>query len=157
MAMRRRVSVVGWVAGVLACAIVIGAYGLAWNRPLAWGVDRWDLVFVVGRGNVYIYRVNANRMFPVTATELAQIARDYSDTYSEVCQLRWRPEAAAGIVIIPMAIPLGVLVTVGVCCWWYGRRKPAGVCRGCGYDVTGNVSGRCPECGRAIGAKGRQK
>ena len=26
------------------------------------------------------------------------------------------------------------------------RRQPAGVCTGCGYDLQGNVSGRCPEC-----------
>ena len=25
---------------------------------------------------------------------------------------------------------------------------PPGCCRKCGYDLTGNVTGRCPECGR---------
>ncbi len=24
------------------------------------------------------------------------------------------------------------------------------ICRACGYDLTGNKSGRCPECGRAV-------
>lgn len=44
----------------------------------------------------------------------------------------------------------------------YGRRgllkhatrlpfAPAGrYCRVCGYDLTGNISGRCPECGTEI-------
>lgn len=32
---------------------------------------------------------------------------------------------------------------------WHRRRKP-GCCTACGYDLTGNVSGRCPECGRAV-------
>ncbi len=27
------------------------------------------------------------------------------------------------------------------------RRKPPGHCRKCGYNLTGNVSGVCPECG----------
>lgn len=27
------------------------------------------------------------------------------------------------------------------------RRRPPGACPACGYDLTGNVSGRCPECG----------
>jgi hypothetical protein len=31
------------------------------------------------------------------------------------------------------------------------RRKNAGVCLVCNYDLTGNVSGVCPECGTAIG------
>ena len=33
-------------------------------------------------------------------------------------------------------------------------RPPAALapeCKGCGYDLTGNVSGCCPECGRATG------
>jgi hypothetical protein len=37
-----------------------------------------------------------------------------------------------------------------------GRRRElraAGHCA-CSYDLTGNVSGRCPECGRPIGAGG---
>ena len=34
---------------------------------------------------------------------------------------------------------------------WYFRRAPRrerrGLCRHCGYNLTGNVSGICPECG----------
>lgn len=29
------------------------------------------------------------------------------------------------------------------------RRHRPGSCAACGYDLTGNVSGRCPECGTA--------
>ncbi len=29
------------------------------------------------------------------------------------------------------------------------RRRKAGLCVGCAYDLTGNESGRCPECGEA--------
>ncbi len=36
---------------------------------------------------------------------------------------------------------------------WVSREPfDAGCCRDCGYDLTGNVSGRCPECGEAVGA-----
>jgi hypothetical protein len=35
--------------------------------------------------------------------------------------------------------------------WW--RRPRPGCCQGCGYDLTGNVSGRCPECGRPTVAR----
>jgi len=37
-------------------------------------------------------------------------------------------------------------------CPWVGD---AGHCANCGYDLTGNVSGLCPECGTATAADGR--
>lgn len=35
---------------------------------------------------------------------------------------------------------------------WWGRRSkyPPGHCKKCGYNLTGNMSGKCPECGRTI-------
>lgn len=32
------------------------------------------------------------------------------------------------------------------------RRRRVGHCTDCGYDLTGNVSGVCPECGTKVGA-----
>jgi len=33
--------------------------------------------------------------------------------------------------------------------WLTGRKRhPRGTCSKCGYNLTGNVSGRCPECGK---------
>ena len=35
-----------------------------------------------------------------------------------------------------------------------GERKRLGLCPRCGYDLTGNASGTCPECGTLVsGAK----
>lgn len=33
---------------------------------------------------------------------------------------------------------------------WFRRRKQRGYCRKCNYDLTGNVSGRCSECGASV-------
>jgi predicted RNA-binding Zn-ribbon protein involved in translation (DUF1610 family) len=35
------------------------------------------------------------------------------------------------------------------------RRRRKGRCSQCGYDLTGNVSGRCPECGSTVAREGR--
>jgi len=35
------------------------------------------------------------------------------------------------------------------------RRAPPDACRKCGYNLTGNVSGICPECGTPISAGAR--
>ena len=34
--------------------------------------------------------------------------------------------------------------------WYRDRRPKAGFCTACKYDLTGNESGTCPECGTAI-------
>jgi hypothetical protein len=35
--------------------------------------------------------------------------------------------------------------------WWLDRRRiPLGHCQKCGYNLTGNVSGICPECGQKL-------
>lgn len=51
----------------------------------------------------------------------------------------------------PVYIPLALVVAPTSVLWWYHlRRRATGCCVSCGYDLTGNLSGRCPECGEAI-------
>jgi predicted amidophosphoribosyltransferase len=39
--------------------------------------------------------------------------------------------------------------------WFADRRRiPPGHCQKCGYDLTGNVSGICPECGTPVEREG---
>jgi len=50
---------------------------------------------------------------------------------------------------LPLWLPLLLLAAGGLAAAWLARcRIPPGHCAGCGYNLTGNVSGRCPECGR---------
>lgn len=44
------------------------------------------------------------------------------------------------ILLVPTAIVTAYL-------FWRDRRIPSHCCQGCGYELTGNVSGTCPECG----------
>ena len=57
------------------------------------------------------------------------------------------------ILYLGIWIPVAPLVAATGLLWWLDRRKiPPGHCRRCGYDLTGNTSGRCPECGTAMAA-----
>jgi len=53
---------------------------------------------------------------------------------------------------IPLILPFVIVAVPTACLWWleYRRRIPPGHCQKCGYDLTGNVSGVCPECGIPI-------
>src|SRR5262245_24466128 len=58
-------------------------------------------------------------------------------------------------VFIPL-LPISIAVSVLSAFFWWRewlrehRHFPFGHCRRCGYDLTGNTSGVCPECGTAI-------
>lgn len=53
-----------------------------------------------------------------------------------------------------MMTPFGVLL--GLSYWTERRQRRLSVCSACGYDLTGNVSGICPECGTPIPEDVRQ-
>jgi hypothetical protein len=63
------------------------------------------------------------------------------------------------LCISSACIPLApLIVTFASCSLTCGLRKPAkrlvriwrGACATCGYDLTGNVSGHCSECGESV-------
>ncbi len=67
----------------------------------------------------------------------------------------WRPWLANSVgVTVPGWYPIGLIGPFTALFWWLDRRRlRPGQCSGCGYDLTGNISGTCPECGQAIAAK----
>ena len=52
---------------------------------------------------------------------------------------------------IPLWLPFVVIAIPTFIAWRRDRKPPPGHCP-CGYNLTGNVSGRCPECGAHIEA-----
>jgi hypothetical protein len=52
--------------------------------------------------------------------------------------------------LLPLWIPsLLTSMPTAVLFWRDRRRIPPHCCQSCGYDLTGNVSGVCPECHEA--------
>ncbi len=55
------------------------------------------------------------------------------------------------ILAIPSWLPLLVLAPPTAWLWSRDRRQVGpGCCAACGYDLTGNVTGQCSECGTAV-------
>lgn len=107
--------------------------------------------------------------FSVSQGQLLMV-RTFTNVISprmEVSRVRWPPGSMLGRLPLPMrpfwdlGRPTGtvtcplwllfILVAAPTLALWYrDRRPPPGHCQSCGYDLTGNTSGRCPECGEAL-------
>ena len=56
-------------------------------------------------------------------------------------------------IVVPLWIPFLLVVAPTTYLWYRDRRRPPpGHCRSCHYNLTGNVSGVCPECGEKVRA-----
>lgn len=81
------------------------------------------------------------------------LARDFG-CYLPVAQWNF-PDRVDGLVMPTVVLPLWIFVAAAALFYFLtGRRAPVGHCRSCGYNLTGNVSGVCPECGKTIGKSG---
>ena len=59
-------------------------------------------------------------------------------------------------IVIPLWMPF-LLFGISTALLWYRDRRaqalPSGRCPTCGYDLTGNMTATCPECGRHFDAR----
>ena len=74
--------------------------------------------------------------------------------------VNWYTNGVLRVVYLPLWIPLVIFAAYPTFAFIRGplrrwRRRCAGHCVRCGYDLTGNESGVCPECGRPVLRSGR--
>ena len=155
----RKLRVCKWV-GTVGCVLIVAAFVVSgWYRlslELDW--DTWDSQyrchrmreFGLGYGRAYFEYKRARDAFPgasrwsldpqvrprlrlSTSTLLPAIKDDRDGD--------WRVE-------LPLWLPFLILLIPTLLLWRRDWRKPrSGCCPRCDYDLTGNTTGRCPECG----------
>jgi len=159
--LQRRWWILKWAGLVLSLLIVV-----AWAVSLQWSV------FHIER---YLWRSPARQDLSPVYTEQDQGAmyEDFSRGCIEYYHGFYRPvepgtgwyywrcstspvwtPGARGLpdgslwVRVPLWMPFLIVALPTAFLWRRGRRRiPPGHCRKCGYNLTGNVSGVCPECG----------
>ena len=146
-----------WVkwGGLILCAAIIAM----WFASVVWAVvlqkrgQGWGLI--VGDGGAAVWW---GMSIWVTAEhrELAVISANQGTGLHGPRKLNF-PDGTGVLripfwmILIPFAVPTAWL-------WWRDSQPaPPGSCRKCGYDLTGNVSGVCPECGAACGTAAPQQ
>jgi hypothetical protein len=135
--------------------VKLGAFGALFP---VWGTVMGLLLYVLGG----LYGVPQS---VVTAWVLWEVTGSVAVGLSSIggVMLAWAVVLSLDVRSVHVA-PLVVLTGVwnafvaGAMLYWVARRarvgprwRGGGVCRECGYDLTGNVSGRCPECGERRG------
>ncbi|UCG16963.1 MAG: hypothetical protein JSV19_02800 [Phycisphaerales bacterium] len=61
-----------------------------------------------------------------------------------------RRPGGSNALFIPLWMPLILFAIPTAILWYRDRRPPTGHCQTCAYNLTGNVTGVCPECGETI-------
>jgi len=77
------------------------------------------------------------------------------DSASDEERARWLLHDAKTWIAVPFWLPAPLFAAYPFWAfvrgpWRRRRRKAKGLCLRCGYDLTGNVTGVCSECGRSV-------
>ena len=142
---RRASRILTW-AGLVFCSLIIVVWALSTRYALTHGGRQH--IFMVEGGGISISTVSADP--PNFGWGVHKLQRPVGPAFSSA-SIRWPRiiwESNLWLVAIPFWL---ILVCIGIptACFWRLDRRRHGPdsCQQCGYDLTGNVSGRCPECG----------
>ena len=148
--------------GLCGLAGGLSLWGLAGVR--AWGSDSLDAILILSHDGIEVWDFGPLRRDygPLkSAPELASVVPDlFQVSTTEPVPRYWRWWPSRGVantpidgVFIPFWIPFSVgAILVALSLRRFRRPPPNGLCQCCGYNLTGNTSGRCPECGVSVPA-----
>jgi 4-amino-4-deoxy-L-arabinose transferase-like glycosyltransferase len=164
--MRRRSRtrrVLKWVAAAM-CALILAAWALSVQYAFTNAPDgRPQTVRVlISQGEILI-----GWQRPFVRQDYADIDDFIVPALGKSSRVGWPwpafyTDVSGGTTYRSLVIPLWFMFLLAfpaaASLWWLDRhRVRPGHCWKCGYDLTGNVSGQCPECGTAVASHGRER
>ena len=116
---------------------------------LCWPVTDQTLSTLIGwtggpDPNGHTRTIQAGRPYRWLTLEHNWNLRQGTDSWQRRIEVKWLLADSA----IALGVPLAAWLAVRS--WRATRRRTQGACATCGYDLTGNQSGTCPECGTAV-------
>jgi hypothetical protein len=142
---RRARRFVKW-AGLVLCVMVSAGWAVSLMRCVGVGWDKYRVS--LGDGNLCLWELRTRgRVFEGwhVYSEAPWGRRSYGLTWVHRDFIK---DGGTRLLYIPLWLPFLLLAIPAVVFWRQDLRRPDSCC--CGYDLTGNVSGRCPECGRVV-------
>ncbi len=148
----------------------VGVFALRWVIP--WGASfEWDHEWgsMETRNCSLAVSLGNNSLVCFTSTFPHEIAEDHMWSIGiplwadvpEWCNFKVFSYFARGFIHRGIIVPLWFVALISLPYpiltvrseWRLFHRKRRGHCLKCGYDLTGNVTGKCSECGTAIQLK----
>lgn len=110
--------------------------------------SRYGHTLTLARGALWV--TWGQRLNAIDITRIPFMTMNIEPTPAGGKPLVWAAEfdlfRTPGYLTLPLWAPFAILALLAIALW--RREHLAGHCRDCGYDLTGNTSGVCPECGR---------
>jgi hypothetical protein len=139
--------------GTFACVVV----GLAWAgttwRGLTWTSQNHRRDIILGDGAID-FRQRLSGWTPAQEPFLLPSGWIIIDYAKNARRTIWWPRAgnsrSGKVLVVPFWILFVPIALSAAALWIRDPQYPFGHCRKCGYNLTGNVSGICPECGTAV-------
>jgi hypothetical protein len=129
-------------------ALLFGTWAYAATHDVGVRYPSWSLCLRQGSLNVWLYRQKTSQSLgpPNWFSDPMPFQADiFPWTFGNLLDPTGRLDAG---IYLPPWIPFVIIAAPTAVLWYVDRRRiPPGHCRKCGYNLTGNVSGRCPECG----------
>ena len=128
--------------GLLACVLVVAV----------WLTSYWCIMYLAPWKGEYFVMDGGLHASPWNRDGYFDAALHWNPKPAFVSSLlpqaKWQNWRVRGVWLVPLWMPGAVVLAATVVL--FCRKSVIGLCVNCRYDLTGNTSGVCPECGEAV-------